>query len=72
MAEVTPENIPVTPSDPPNINALAERIRYLENVMEEHTRVMTDVRTLLGEIKNHVEPTIEALSKSPLGKMMGL
>lgn len=43
-------------------------VREIADLRASHERILT----LVGEIKDKVEPTIEALSNSPILKMMGV
>lgn len=61
-----------TPQSPVSIETLEERIASLEETVNTFNANMTTAIDLLQTIKDNIEPALEAISKSPIGKMFGI
>jgi len=64
-------NYPVFKNEVEDIQALHDKVCELENAVGELTASHVKLIKLLEAIKEHVEPTIVALSNSPIFKMLG-
>lgn len=60
---------PLSENLPPTID---QRIDDLESAVRDMTDTLNGILAQITAIKDLVNPTLEALSASPLGKMMGI